>query len=149
VTTGLSFRAAAPGDLPQVVELLTSSNLPLAGVAEHLSGFLLAFRAGSIAGCAALERYGETALLRSVAVADGLRNAGLGRQLVDRLVEDARAAGQTSLLLLTTSAAAYFERFGFQTISRAEIPCPVQGSAELQGACPASATVMRLNLTKE
>jgi amino-acid N-acetyltransferase len=146
VLTELSFRSATNADLTEIAELLTSADLPLAGVEMHLSGFLLAFRSDSLAGCGALERYGETALLRSVAVAPALRNTGLGTEMVARLLENARETGTRSVLLLTTTASNYFERFGFQTISRAEVPLPVLASAEFQGACPASATLMRLDV---
>jgi amino-acid N-acetyltransferase len=144
--TESTFRAAAASDLPQVLELLKSANLPLDGVEEHLSSFLLAFRAGLMAGCAAVERYGETGLLRSVAVADGLRNTGLGTELVARLLDNERATGTRSLVLLTKSATAYFARFGFRTIGRSEAPPAVQASVQFQGVCPDSATVMRLDL---
>ena len=144
--TEFIFRAATPADLPQILDLLTNTSLPLAGVETHLDGFLLAFWRDALAGCGALESYGGTALLRSVAVAAGLRDAGLGAQLVTRLLENARKTGTRSVLLLTTTASAYFERFGFETTCRAETPLAVLASAEFQGACPASATVMRLDL---
>ena len=144
----LSFRAAGPADLLRIVELLTSAQLPLAAVEQHLDGFVLAIRNDSLAGCAALERYGATALLRSVAVAESQRNKGLGKQLVSRLINRARDEGTKDLLLLTTTAAPFFEAFGFRVISRTEAPAAVQSSVEFQGACPASATVMRLRLTQ-
>src|SRR4030095_8370434 len=51
-----------------------------------------------------------------------------------------------SLLLLTMTKTAYFEHFGFQTISRAEVPAAVQCSVQFQDTCPASAAVMRLDI---
>ena len=142
------FRRADRTDLPQVLDLLTQARLPLAGVEAHLNGFVLAFRDDGLIGCAGLERYGAAALLRSVAVAEGERNSGLGKQLVRRLLEQARAEGVESIILLTTTAAAFFQKLGFTTISRAEAPQAVQCSVEFQEACPASATVMRLDLAE-
>ena len=141
-----SFRAASLADLPDIVELLIASGLPVAAVDAHIDSFLVALQDGSLAGCAGLERYGETALLRSVAVAEPHRGKGLARKLVAHLIGVARAEGTESLLLLTTTAAPYFERFGFRTISRSEAPADVQCSVEFQGACPASAAVMRLDI---
>lgn len=142
------FRRADRTDLPQVLDLLTQARLPLAGVEAHLNSFLLAFRDDLLIGCAGLERYGAAALLRSVAVAEGERNTGLGKQLVRRLLEQARAEGVESIILLTTTAAAFFQKLGFIPISRAEAPQAVQCSVEFQEACPASATVMRLDLAE-
>ena len=143
-----SFRAASLADLPNILELLTASGLLIAGVEAHVDGFLLAFQEGSLAACAGLERYGEAALLRSVAVATHHRRKGLAQRLVDQLIEIARADGIESLLLLTVTRTGYFERFGFQTISRAEVPPAVQCSVQFHDACPASAVVMRLNIPR-
>lgn len=141
-----SFRHANQDDLPQIIDLLTGAHLPTAGVEAALNDFLLAFRNGSLVGCAGLERYGSWALLRSVAVTESERNTGLGRQLVSRLLDQAEDTGVENIVLLTTTAASYFQRFGFHTISRADVPEAVHSSPEFQGVCPASATVMQVNL---
>jgi len=141
-----SFRAASLADLPNILELLTASGLPVAGVEAHVDGFLLAFQEGSLAACAGLERYGAAALLRSVAVATPHRRKGLAQRLVDQLIEIARADGIESLLLLTVTKTGYFERYGFQTISRAEVPAAVLNSVQFHGVCHASASVMRLDI---
>jgi N-acetylglutamate synthase-like GNAT family acetyltransferase len=140
------FRPATPGDWPAIATLLTSLNLPLDGAQEHLDGFLLAFCENSLAGVAGLERYGSTGLLRSVAVAG--QNRGLGRELVTRLIDRATAEGLTRIVLLTTTAPDYFPRFGFRRIARQEAPLAVQESIEFKQACPASAVVMELPLTR-
>ena len=142
-----AFRAANLADLPGLVELLSALGLPVAGVEEHIDNFLLTFQGGSLAACAGLERYGSTALLRSVAVAEGHRGRGLAQRLVAQLIDIARDDGIESVLLLTITAAGFFERFGFRAISRDEAPASVQGSVEFQGACPSSAALMQLSLS--
>jgi amino-acid N-acetyltransferase len=141
-----TFRYATPGDWAQVAALLTSANLPLDGAEAHLDGFLLAFCGGRLAGVAGLERYGSSGLLRSVAVTE--RGTGLGQELVRRLIDRATAEGLTSIVLLTTTAADYFPRFGFGKIARQDVPLAVQESVEFKSACPASATVMELPLLR-
>lgn len=143
-----SFRRAATADWPKIADLLTGANLPPEGAEEHLSGFLLAFRGERLAGAAALERYGETALLRSVAVAEEERGGGLGHEIVRHLLDQAHADGIVSVVLLTTTAERFFPRFGFRRVSREEAPAAVHASAEFRGACPASATVMLLDLRR-
>lgn len=140
------LRRATPADWPQISRLLAAAKLPLAGAQEHLSGFLLAVRNGTILGAGALEYYGEAALLRSVAVVAPGRGRGIGTELVRRLLDQARARGVRQVVLLTTTAADYFPRFGFRPVSRDAVPAAVQASAEFQGACPDSATVMLLDL---
>ena len=53
---------------------------------------------------------------------------------------------EQALYLLTTTAEGYFPKFGFERITRAEVPPSVQASVEFATACPASAIVMRKRL---
>lgn len=142
LTEQASLRAAAPSDLPAVEALLEASSLPVAGVREALSDFVVADSGGAIVGVAGLEICGDDALLRSVAVAPEWRSRGLGRALVTRTLADAEARGLRSLYLLTTTAERYFPSFGFRQISRDEVPEAVRATKEFREACPASATVM-------
>ncbi len=141
-----AFRAAAAADWPAIAALLTAARLPLAGAADQMGSFLLACKDGALVGVAALERYEGTALLRSVAVAESERGQGLGQKLTRILLDQARNEGRQSVVLLTETAAGFFPRFGFRPVARAAVPAAVQASVEFQGACPASATVMRLDL---
>lgn len=144
----LIFRQAAPSDWDAVAALLTEARLPLAGAAEHLSGFLLALQDEGLIGTAALERYGDAVLLRSVAVAQAGQGAGLGQELVRRLLDEAHGAGVKQVVLLTTTAAGFFPRFGFKAVSMADVPEAVKASVEFRGACPASASAMMLDLSR-
>jgi GNAT superfamily N-acetyltransferase len=91
--------------------------------------------------------YGESGLLRSVAVAPEWRGSGIGRTLVDRVLDEGRAAGIREVYLLTTTAEQYFPRLGFQCVDRDCVPAAVRASAEFTGACPDSAVVMRKTAT--
>lgn len=140
------LRPACPPDWPAIAALLDAAHLPLAGAEAHLDAFVVAARAdGAIVGAGGLEIHGAAALLRSI-VAEP-RGTGLGSALVTRLIDDARARGLRDLVLLTTTAAAFFPRFGFVPVTREAVPAALHASAELRGACPASATVMHLRLS--
>jgi len=134
---------ARPGDFDAIAALLAGHKLPLDGLREHLATAIVARDATAIVGSAALEMYADGALLRSVAVAPGRQHTGLGRTLVDKAIELARARDVPALYLLTTTAERYFPRFGFERIDRADVPSGVQRSVEFTSACPASAIVMR------
>ena len=136
------LRAASPADLAAVERLLTASSLPLEGVREALSTFVVAEADGGIVGVAGLEACCDNALLRSVAVDDAWRSRGVGRALVTRVISDAEARGIRALYLLTTTAERYFPSFGFRQITRDQVPEDVRATAEFQSACPDSATVM-------
>jgi L-amino acid N-acyltransferase YncA len=55
---------------------------------------------------------------------------------------------QRSVVLLTTTAATFFLRFGFRPVDRSAAPEAIRSSAELSGACPSSATMMLLDLRR-
>lgn len=136
------IRGATMADLPAVERLLRESQLPLDGVREALNAFLVAESGGTLVGVAGLEVCCEHALLRSVAVVPSWRSKGLGRELISRIIADAESRGIKALYLLTTTAERYFPSFGFERITRDEVPADVQATGEFRGACPASATVM-------
>ncbi|MGQ0713647.1 MAG: arsenic resistance N-acetyltransferase ArsN2 [Gemmatimonadaceae bacterium] len=144
-----TLRAAKSADLPAIEHLLVASALPTAGVAEALDGFLVAESAGSkeIVGVAGVEACSsEYALLRSTAVDPAWRGTGLGKRLVERAIADAESRGMRAMYLLTTTAERYFPTFGFVKTRRDAVPDEVKQSVEFREACPATATVMSLNL---
>jgi N-acetylglutamate synthase-like GNAT family acetyltransferase len=132
---------------PSILQLLRNAGLPIDGLTEHLHTAFVAREGDAIVGCAALEVYPEGALLRSVAVAPGLRGHGLGQQLTEAAITLAQSLGSPTVYLLTTTAESYFPRLGFARISREQVPASVQQSIEFRSACPASAVVMRRALT--
>lgn len=97
-------------------------------------------------GTAALEIRAEGALLRSVAVDPSLQGTGLGHRLTEAALQMAKEHGARSVFLLTTTAERFFPKFGFEPITRPEVPASVQASVEFQSACPASAAVMHRRL---
>lgn len=133
-------------DLPGILELLRRQELPVLGLESHLSETLVAKQAGAVVGTVAVEMYADGGLLRSVAVADEVKGTGLGRALTDRALQLARNRGLRNVYLLTTTAERYFPKFGFENISRDDVPDSVRQSVEFTTACPASAAVMRLRL---
>ena len=129
-------------DEPAVKALLNLADLPLEGVTEHLDAFLVVENEGLVIAAAGLERYGDSALLRSVVVAIEHRGTGLGARLVRACLDASHLQPARSVYLLTTTAEQFFRRFGFAPIKRSAVPRAVQSSHELTGACPASAIAM-------
>ena len=138
--------AAQQRDLPQVRALLQQCGLPLAGIDDHVNTMLVAKEDGNLVGAAALELYGDGALLRSVAVDPHHQGRGIGHQLTEAALRLAEARGLASVFLLTTTAEQFFPKFGFEEITRDQVPASVKTSIEFQSACPASAIAMRKQL---
>jgi N-acetylglutamate synthase-like GNAT family acetyltransferase len=140
------IRGATAGDVPAIIALLERDKLPLVGLKEYVATALVAQRNGRIVGCAGVEIHGTAGLLRSVAVDESRRGEGLGHQLTQAALDLARARGVTTVYLLTTTAAAFFPRFGFREIARDDVDPAVQRSVEFTTACPADAVTMRADL---
>lgn len=85
-------------------------------------------------------------MLRSLAVVPECRGRGLGLRLAEAAVELAQRRRARRLWLLTTTAEGIFPRLGFGRVDRGELPTSLGASAELRGACPASAVAMRLEI---
>lgn len=141
-----TIRPAGASDFPAIVALLEDAALPTDGIDGPGTDLLVAELDGRIVGLAGLERYGETALLRSVAVARAARGRGLGALLSTRMLEAAALAGARAVYLLTTTAESCFPRLGFRTVGREAVPAPVRESVEFTTACPSTATAMVLEL---
>jgi amino-acid N-acetyltransferase len=141
-TAVVSLETMAAADLPAVLDLLAALNLPLDGFADYVGAAVVARIGEDLVGSAALEIYGKSALLRSVAVSTAMQGMGVGHRLVDAALALAKDTGIERVYLLTETAASFFPRFGFQVIDRAAVDAAVKQSVEFTSACPASATVM-------
>lgn len=81
---------ASLNDWLQIEALLNSVKLPLDALRENLGSTLVARADDKVVGCAALELYGEFALLRSVMVDKAQQGKGLGQELTRAALDLAR-----------------------------------------------------------
>ncbi len=137
---------AVPTDLPAILDLIDGSKLPSAGLEQHVGSTLVARDGDRIVGTAALELYGGSALLRSVAVAGELRGQGVGQALTNAALDLAKRRGVHTVYLLTETATQFFPKFGFRPVPRTDVDPGVLESTEFTTACPASALVMARTL---
>lgn len=144
MTTAITH--ATSSDFPALHTLLAHSGLPQDGLIDHLATTLVAQQGNEVVGSAALEVYGNMALLRSVVVASTLRSRGLGTRLVDTALDLARQQQLTQVYLLTETATDFFLKHGFHIVSRGDVAPAVQQSVEFTHVCPESATAMVLRL---
>ena len=137
------IRSATPDDLTPVRRLLEAAELPADGLEEQWGpGYAVAVQEERLLGAAGIERYGRFGLLRSVVTAPGERGHGVAESLVRNRLAWAETEGLEGVYLLTTTAAGYFPRLGFERVERDALPVEIRESREFTSVCPASAVAM-------
>jgi amino-acid N-acetyltransferase len=146
----ISITDASSADLKDVLDLLSLLQLPHDGVAENIGAFLVARDDSSrLVATIGLERHGDTALLRSAAVAPEYQGCGIGSQLTENLLQRAANNGLERVVLLTSTAKDFFaRRFGFCETSRTVFEKELAGSSEWTLPRCSSAVCMSLDLKK-
>jgi N-acetylglutamate synthase-like GNAT family acetyltransferase len=152
------FRIATASDAPAVRRLLASAGLSADGVEGRLNNTLVCSRGedgerreparqnGEIAAAASLEPIDGFGVLRSVAVREDLRGEGLGMLVAAAAIHRGREAGISIIALFTETSVSFFERLGFQTVERNDLPEPIRTSRHAAEECAESATPMILSL---
>src|SRR5690606_27699088 len=88
---------------------------------------------GRIVGCGALRVYGEElAEIASLAVDEAMHGAGIGRRLVQRLIEEGHALSLRTVFALTLQEE-FFHRLNFRTVPRENFPGKVWADCR---SCP-------------
>ena len=136
---------AQPHDLPHVRELLERVHLTIEGIDDHVATMLVAKQDTAIVGTATLELYQDGALLRSLAVDPSHQGRRLGPELTVAAVRLADIHCVDTIFLLTT-AEGFFPKFGFEHVTRDDVPQSVCASVQFRYACSSSSTVMRRRL---
>jgi amino-acid N-acetyltransferase len=89
---------------------------------RHLRDFFVIEIDGKLAACGALEIFtDDLGEVRSLVVDDAFKGQGLGRLLVERLIEEARAIGLRRLMALTY-VPEFFHKLGFETVPKDTLP---------------------------
>ncbi|MDN7179359.1 arsenic resistance N-acetyltransferase ArsN2 [Caballeronia sp. SEWSISQ10-4 2] len=144
----MKIRMADEADLSEIQSLLRANDLPVEDISKALiEEFLVAEDAsGSVIGIGGLEQLGSSVLLRSLAVVPEARGIGIARALVARLEDNARSCGRQDVWLLTTTAERFFERTGYERVSREDVPGEVRLCRQFAALCPSTASCMRKRL---
>ena len=141
-----TLRRVGAEEMDALRAALVEADLPVDDISEPGRLFFrLDGNAASVAW-AGLELHSSDALIRSVVIGAQERGTGRGTQLVRELIDEARRLGISRLWLLTTSAASFFARFGFEEVSRDVVPEVIRATRGFRDICPASATCMSLSL---
>lgn len=139
-------RYMRPADLQSIQDLLRQNKLPVEGIEQNQSTFLVLEKKGRVVGCGAVELLGSSGLLRSLAVAEEERSLGHGRQLVEQLFAVASLHAVDDLFLLTVDKMTFFEKMGFLPIPRSEAPQQVRATELCTVHCCGTPTCMRKSM---
>jgi amino-acid N-acetyltransferase len=129
----VSVRPARIQDMRAVeplIKLFASDNLMLPKTFDQLARTFREFivaedEKGVIVGCGALRIYTEgLAEICSLAVDADCQGLGIGRMVVERLVEEGRALELTTVFALTLKEE-FFLRLGFSVVSKDDFPLKV------------------------
>lgn len=140
---GTALRPAVPGDRDVIHALLEAEGLPTDGL--RTEDALVALDGSTVVGAVALERFGDTAMLRSLVVAPEHRRRGIGFRLAAGALEVARWSGIEEVHLFTEEAQAFFAKFGFDAVSGKRTREAVPQSPLVADTCCSTATAMRLS----
>ncbi len=152
----LSIRPARPADMLQVEPLINgfaARGVMLSKTLEQLSRnfreFVVATDAdGQLLGCGALRVFTpQLAEVASLAVDEAAHGMGVGRAVVQRLAEEARALGIGTVFALTLEDA-FFHRIGFRTVPKEMFPLKVWAdcrSCSKLHACDEIAVLLELD----
>ncbi|OLN23585.1 GNAT family N-acetyltransferase [Domibacillus antri] len=125
----IEVRKAVLKDVEQIFELVNqyaNEGLMLPRTREslvlNLQAIFVAEEEGEILGIASLAILGhDLAEIRSLAVSAKAQGRGIGKILVERVVEETKKIGIPKLISLTYQVA-FFEKCGFEVIQKTEMP---------------------------
>lgn len=128
------IRKAQMGDVKDIQKLLTTFanrgdmlSRSLSELYESLRDFYVAVEDGRLLGAAALHIvWDNLAEVRSVAVAEDVGRKGVGSQLVQACIAEAREIGLERIFCLTYKPE-FFSKFGFRLVDKSELPHKVWG----------------------
>lgn len=133
-------------DYDKIRSLLESNNLPYDDIISSNVEFISSRSNGKLVGCIGIEKYGKDGLLRSLAVDDEYKNAGIGKSLLNELISRSKNEGIERLHLLTTTAEQYFAKSGFRYAERSRAPKAILNSREFSEICPSNSIYMIMDL---
>ncbi len=125
-----------------VKPILKAAGLPTDDLPEQLDGFLACGDPTRPDGVVGLQIFSTDALLRSLVVAETVRERGIGRKLVAAAEGLAVQRGVSRVFLLTDTAEGFFAALGYRSVDRQVAPEPIRNSRQFSELCPASAALM-------
>jgi len=94
----------------------------LSEIYENIRDYFVVRQGERVIACAALHvNWADLAEVKSVAVAEDTQGQGIGDQLIEACLKEARELGIPTVFCLTYKPA-FFEKLGFTQVEKAELP---------------------------
>lgn len=142
----VAIEPVTDADLTYVEGVLREAGLPTAGLRDEAARLFLAMIQGERVGVGGFEQYGESGLLRSIAVEPSHRGEGYGSEMVEAIESEASTAGLRRLVLLTTDADPFFRALDYEPAEWSAQPAAIRETSALAAACPDSAVCLEKRL---
>ena len=95
---------------------------PLSELYENIRDYYVYIENGSVVGCAALHIFWkDLAEIKSIAVEEDYQKRGIGKQLIQKCLEEGKVLGINRLFVLTYIPE-FFERMGFKRVDKELLP---------------------------
>ena len=137
-----------PAKLAQLEALMRLNNLPTQDCAAQAQNFYGIFDGDELIAAGGLEPAADYVLLRSIVVKKQYRASGLARSISEYLISLAEAEGRQAVYLLTETAGSYFQKLGFTSLSRADVPAEIAQTQQFSALCPDSASCLVMPLPR-
>jgi len=138
----ITYAMASEDHVEDIITLLKTNNLPVKDLSNGRRIFFVALSNQNTVGCVAIELYGDSGLLRSLAVELSFRERGVGHKLMVEAENWCHNNGLNILYLLTTTASAFFSKIGWESYEREAVPESIAQSPEFASVCPTTAVCM-------
>ena len=121
-------------DVPQMHKLINSFAdkgemlaRSLSEIYENMRDYFVVRQGERVIACAALHvSWSDLAEIKSLAVAEDCQQQGIGDQLIEACLREAKELGIPTIFCLTYKPA-FFEKCGFSQVDKAELPRKVWG----------------------
>jgi amino-acid N-acetyltransferase len=137
---------ASQNSFSAAIALLKKYNLPTEDLDPGKQLFVVE-DGDRVIGTVAVEYDYNNALLRSLSVEEEKRSTGTGKELVDFIEDYVQKQGVQTIYLLTTTAADFFSKRGYEIIDRNNVPDFIKNTSEYSVICASSSTLMKKDLT--
>lgn len=143
----MKFINVGKNELDEVIQLLKEADLPVSDISlsNNLQLYALKNNNNLIAVCG-LEMNNNEALLRSFVVKSNFRSNGIGKNIYNHTIKQAKNNKVNNLVLLTTTAKEWFLNQGWKIIDRNSVSNALASSQEFSTICPQNAICMQLKL---
>ncbi len=137
-----SSRRLAPWEYAQACELLKENRLPVDDWLDKSVHKYGLFHHNALIATGSLQYLDRDVMLRSLAVAQGKREQGIGRHMCSFLETVVRQKSKKPIWLLTATAVDFFKKQGYRIVPRETATEGIRRSLEYTTLCPQTAALM-------